>query len=616
MAADRWDQMALPRTQTELETVPAAERESWLLLHHTAAARGGIRENSRHQQNQAALALDDPGSSCFTGNHWIRWVLRQLSGRRRAEKVSRVLSLAFFVVLQAAGQAAGALAAGSIARELTNVKSYLEAQASVAAELLPYCVLGLAAAGVKGTGLVGAAYYQSEITGRIASRLRLEVARRLIGAGTAFSETGLCAALSVRLREFHDAVAHGLFGMVRALAQLIPISVALIFVSPLLAVFGAVLLVPFGVGLGLMRNRWRRASNRAQKRQEELHAGVDELVRNLDLWRTCDANGRIHHWIETAGEQAARTSARVRAAQSAISSGNEFLGTLLVAGTLLLVASNAMPVDAASAVAFVTIVLMSYRPLRDLGDARGWLAHGDAASLAIEAAIEALPAGGHSQSTTGPRHGEWGRAPERLDVFAPSLAVNGQPLHVALQPGTLLCVRGPTGCGKTTLLRELLGLERGAATARYGGRDLDSSVPPSARPFAWVPQDAPLVTGTILENITLVGVSDREARACLNDVGAGDLADSVGTGIVGPGGHRLSGGEKRLVSIARALAQGAPVLLLDEPTEGLDPAATAKVLQALARLKGSRSLLVVTHRQEIGSVADHVIQCDRALERI
>ncbi|HEX4477132.1 MAG TPA: AAA family ATPase, partial [Polyangiaceae bacterium] len=142
---------------------------------------------------------------------------------------------------------------------------------------------------------------------------------------------------------------------------------------------------------------------------------------------------------------------------------------------------------------------------------------------------------------------------------------------------------------------------------------------PSERPFAWVPQDAPLVTGSVADNVLLLGGSDATARAALDDVGAGrlgasdhDARDANHRGderdVIGPGGRPLSGGERRLLSLARALASSLPVLLLDEPTEGLDPDATRSVLAALARLRGRRSIVIATHREEVLPLADRVVR--------
>jgi ATP-binding cassette, subfamily B, bacterial len=70
----------------------------------------------------------------------------------------------------------------------------------------------------------------------------------------------------------------------------------------------------------------------------------------------------------------------------------------------------------------------------------------------------------------------------------------------------------------------------------------------------------------------------------------------------------VSGGERKWIALARALATGLPVLLLDEPTAGLDRAAQGRVLNALARLRGERTIILVSHQVEVVALADRVVE--------
>jgi ABC-type transport system involved in cytochrome bd biosynthesis fused ATPase/permease subunit len=179
---------------------------------------------------------------------------------------------------------------------------------------------------------------------------------------------------------------------------------------------------------------------------------------------------------------------------------------------------------------------------------------------------------------------------------------------LSLLPGQIVAVLGPTGTGKTTLLRTLLGLEASkAGRIHYAGAPLDSApAGPAARPFAWVPQDAPLLADTLAANVALGAPAD--ARAALTPLGAAHLVDSLGEDRLGAGGRSVSGGERQWIALARAIASRQPILLLDEPTSGLDSESQAQVLDAIARLRGERSVLLVTHRTEPLAIADHVVR--------
>ena len=176
-------------------------------------------------------------------------------------------------------------------------------------------------------------------------------------------------------------------------------------------------------------------------------------------------------------------------------------------------------------------------------------------------------------------------------------------IDARIEAGTIVVIRGATGIGKTTLLRTLLGFAKTrAGVVRWNGK----------RPFAWVPQDAPIVRGTLAENVALGG--DANVRDAMEAIGAVALYEKLGDAQLGVGGRALSGGEKQQVAIARALATNKPVLLLDEPTSGLDDRAQAAVLAAIEKLRGKRTVILVTHRPEPCAIADEVITFDEASE--
>ncbi len=159
----------------------------------------------------------------------------------------------------------------------------------------------------------------------------------------------------------------------------------------------------------------------------------------------------------------------------------------------------------------------------------------------------------------------------------------------------------------------MLGLERDVTgSVRYGERNLGAAgVGPGDRPFAWVPQEPAIVCGTLAANVALgtpEGAADG-AREALTLIGARSLLGREDAPLTG-GGPELSGGERQWVAIARALSTGLPVLLLDEPTAGLDAVSQERVLDALAALRGKRTVILVTHRPEPLALADRVVRLD------
>jgi ABC-type sugar transport system ATPase subunit len=153
---------------------------------------------------------------------------------------------------------------------------------------------------------------------------------------------------------------------------------------------------------------------------------------------------------------------------------------------------------------------------------------------------------------------------------------------------------GASGSGKTTLLRVIAGLQDAASgRVRIDGRDV-TTLAPHARGVAYVPQGAGLYPHLRLgESIALAGGGTRAATNA-----ARDAADALGiANLLDRRPWEVSGGERRRAALARAIVRGAGVLLLDEPTTGLDPLTRADAHDAIARVRErlACTLVLVTH---------------------
>jgi ATP-binding cassette subfamily B protein len=556
----------------------------------------------------AGSCVQSPQLGNGKNGHFLRWIFKEFGGAR-----PWVALLAISVVGYALGHGAWALGAGLLGRALVEVGGQAGSTLRSSGRLFSTLLFGLLGSVVKGCAGSLLAAAEARLAGQVARSLYSRVLSNLLAEGAHDAQPRVLATIAVRVREIERAVVAGAVTGLRSFVQLVPLALTLILLSPRLFLAGGLLIVPFGWVLGRLRGRLSRSSDRAQRFAEDVHLGLHEVVCNVDLFRTYAAGDRVVRAVDETSVKAAGAMASLEAGRAALSGTNEVLGALALLGAFALGARLGVPVGDGTVVMFATVFFMAYRPVRDLGDARAWCIRGQRAKDALDAMLgcgRALVLSGDPREPASAEGSArfWGGGTGTLELCGLGALDRGPVTSLVMSPGELLALVGPTGSGKTTLLRVLLGLEPARGQVRYAGIELTGSgVGPALRPFAWVPQEAPLVSGTVLENVALVGVSEDQARRALAEIGAVSLLERARSERVGPGGRPLSGGERRQVALARALATGQPVLLLDEPTLGLDAEAAQAVLGALTRLRGRRAVMVVTHDPATASLCDRVL---------
>ena len=182
-----------------------------------------------------------------------------------------------------------------------------------------------------------------------------------------------------------------------------------------------------------------------------------------------------------------------------------------------------------------------------------------------------------------------------------------------IQRGEKLALLGPSGIGKTTILQLILG----DLTPQKGSikvNDLDISEIQNHREqiFSVLNQKPFLFNTTLLNNVRLgnESKSDAEVKMALERVGLKDLVETLPdkyNTIVGENGSRFSGGEQERIALARILLQDAPVVLLDEPTVGLDPITENDLLKTFFDVLQDKTIIWVTHHLQGINYVDHVV---------
>ncbi|WP_374291959.1 amino acid ABC transporter ATP-binding/permease protein [Paenirhodobacter enshiensis] len=210
------------------------------------------------------------------------------------------------------------------------------------------------------------------------------------------------------------------------------------------------------------------------------------------------------------------------------------------------------------------------------------------------------------------------------------------PLDLTLTAGETVLISGPSGAGKSTLLSVLSGLiPATSGTIALEGQPLADWPEAALRStMTLLPQRSALIGGTVAENLALALPAERlrpapESRSTPPEARFSDpdrvwqILDALELGevlrrreglatVLGPGGSGLSGGQSRRLVLARALLREPDILLLDEPSEGLDPDTAAAVLGALRTLLPEAGIILVSHRPADRAFADREIAVARS----
>jgi thiol reductant ABC exporter CydD subunit len=488
-------------------------------------------------------------------------------------------------------------------------------------ELLAPLVLLVAVAACR-----GAASWGFEVAGRraaasVLSDLRLDVVERRLRdrpAALDGAESAEVATLAVGgVDALETAFARYLPQLV--LAVVVPVAVLALVASIDLLSAGIMLLtlplVPVFMWLIGRYTERRTAARRAALRLLATH--FQDVVRGLPTLRAFNRGRAQAGRIEEVGDEYRRATMgtlRVAFLSGTVLELAATLGIALVAVTVgVRLAEGGLGLEAGLTVLVLAPEL--YLPLRNLAAQY----HASADGLAVGERLldlaekEGEPLRGQALPPS-PRD-----VPVRLEGV--SFAYPARPaavlagLDLELEPGETVALTGPSGAGKSTVAALLLRLtEPTAGRVTAGGVDLAGCDPAAWRAqVAWVPQQPTLFRGTVADNIRLgaAGAPDGVVREAAAQAGADgfvrELPDGYET-VVGDGGRPVSAGQVRRIALARAFLRDAPLVVLDEPTADLDPASADAVGEAVVRLLGGRTVLLVTHRSELEARADRVVR--------
>jgi ATP-binding cassette subfamily C protein CydC len=473
-----------------------------------------------------------------------------------------------------------------------------------------------ATAGIRGLALLrtGGRYLERLVTHegtfRVLSGLRIWLYRRLEPLAPALTEQYQAGELLSRLRAdvdtLDDFYIRGLVPALVALFGLAGTGAFLAAFSPLLSATTLLFLLTAGLAVpAVVRKVAMPAGRQLVETASSLRSAAVDGVRGLGELMALGAHQRQRAWVQQLGRAHFREGERLNhlaAVSAALATACSGLAAWTAIRILVpLIRAGRLP--AVQLGMLVVLVMASFEAVAGLPRAFELLGKALAAARRVSTLAEASPAVAEPRRRS-PRPRHWGVLFEGVRFrYSPEREWALQGVSFEVPSGGRVALVGPSGSGKSTVVNLLLRFweyQRGAV--HVGGHELRLYRSEALRrQIAVVPQSPYLFHSTIRENLLLA--NPRASRAALLRAVEGacirGFIEALPEGYdtqVGEAGLRLSAGEARRLAIARALLKEAPILVLDEPTEGLDGATARSVLQAVCALSAKRTLLLITHR--------------------
>ena len=496
-------------------------------------------------------------------------------------------------------------------------------------EAMRLLVLLLLGAVLVRLGLQGIQTFNVQIVGqRLTARIRDELFAHAMGLSLRFHDRTPVGKLLTRLTSDVDALAEvfgsGAVGVLGDLVTLLVIAVTMISIEWRLGLLLLVSQVPVVLGILWLQSRFRKANYRVREELSQLNADLQENLQGLEvvqMFRREATNSARFAQVTAAYREAVNGTILF---DSAISAFIEWVALSAVAVVLAL--GGAMVLGSAMGLGtLTTFILYSQRlfdPLRQLAERftqiQGGLTAVERIGELLEQPIEIadLPASERTAAAiqSGSRRASAGEVIFDNVSFAyreddPILT----DLSFRIAPGEHVALVGPTGSGKTTVIRLLCRLyEPQRGRILLDGIDIRQLPIPTLRQrLGVVLQDTFLFSGNVADNLRLdAPISSDALQQICSELGLEPLLrrlpDGLATELRERGGN-LSSGERQLLSVARVAIRDPSVLVMDEATAFMDPSTEATLQRDLSRLLQQRTAIVIAHRLATVETADRIL---------
>jgi ATP-binding cassette, subfamily B, bacterial len=476
------------------------------------------------------------------------------------------------------------------------------------------------------TGLIrGISYYYedyllSSAAQEIVYGIRARLYRHLHALPLSFHQRRRTGDLLVRLSAdiilLRDVLIDFIVNLGSGVVLIVLMLAVMVVVDPVLTLV-SLAVMPLIVGLSwLYGRRIRRNAQRQRKREGEVATVMHESLSAMSVVQLHGAEGREQDRFHDINRRSLKQGVKGARLEAKMNRGVELAlagGTVIVlwVGTLRAMHGAITPGEL---IVFVSYLRAAYRPLRRASKSVQRSAKALSAAERILEILDTKPdlSDAPDAVEAPPLRGEV--AFEHVDfAYRPGRPVLRDVTFTA-GPGRRVAVVGATGSGKSTLLSLIPRLfDVGGGRVLIDGRDVREYTFESLRAQISVVQQEALLFGlSVAENIRYgcPDASDEEVRAAAGAAGMDEFVEQLPDGydtVLAERGASLSGGQRQRVAIARALVRQSPILVLDEPTTGLDSGTQQGILDALRVLMDQTTTLLVTHDMALVREADEII---------
>ncbi|MDQ3509432.1 MAG: ABC transporter transmembrane domain-containing protein [Actinomycetota bacterium] len=407
------------------------------------------------------------------------------------------------------------------------------------------------------------------------------------------------------VEEIEELVLSGVAAALSYFFQLIFFTAALFYLDWQLALVSLFVAPLFWIAARHFSRKIKLAAREERRRSGSISAVAEESLSNAALVqaynRQDEETARFHSENEGSFE-AQMAGTRLSALFSPLISIIELAGVLVVIAFGAYQLSQGR-ISIGGLLVFLVYLSMLYKPIKGFSSLlNAYYAASDGAERIIEF-LDEKPSVVEREDAVALEGAEGHVELDGVSFYYPDTEAPAlEEVSASVGPGEVLALVGPSGAGKSTVAKLLLRFydpESGAV--RLDGRDLRDLTLRSLREnVAVLLQETLVFDGTIRENIAYgkPGATEAEIKEAAEAADADDFIRALPKGydtVIGQKGRLLSGGQRQRVAIARAMIRNAPVLILDEPTTGLDAESGGKVMDPLRRLMSGRTTIVISH---------------------